>query len=77
MLVAEKRDLVATHRFFTRAIEHGIRPSEVTADRAATYPRVPDELLPATCHITEQYASNPVEADHGRLEVSPADDARP
>ena len=67
VLVAEERDLVATHRFFTRTLEHGTRPSEVTTDRAATYPRVLDELLPATCHITEQYANNPVEADHGRL----------
>jgi transposase-like protein len=25
-----------------------------------------DELLPATFHITEQYANNAVEADHGR-----------
>jgi transposase, IS6 family len=28
-----------------------------------------DELLPATCHITEQYANNSVEADHGRLKA--------
>jgi transposase-like protein len=26
-----------------------------------------DELLPAAHHITEQYANNPIEADHGRL----------
>jgi transposase-like protein len=26
-----------------------------------------DELLPAACHITQQYANNAVEADHGRL----------
>ena len=25
------------------------------------------ELLPSACHVTEQYANNPVEADHGRL----------
>ncbi len=59
VLVVEKRDLAATHRFLTRALEHGIGPSEVTTDRAATYPRVLDELLPATCDITEQYANNP------------------
>ena len=67
MLVAEKRDIAATHRFFTRTLEHGTYPSEVITDRAATYPRVLDELLSATRHITEQYANNPVEADHGRL----------
>ena len=65
VLVAEKRDLAATRRFFTRALEHSPRPGEVSTDRASTYPRVFDELLPSACHITEQYANNAVEADHG------------
>jgi IS6 family transposase len=42
-------------------------PIEVTTDRAAAYPRVLDELVPAACHITEQYGNNSIEADHGRL----------
>jgi transposase-like protein len=67
VLVSEKRDMAATRRFFTRALEHGPSPSEVTTDRAATYPRVLEELLPAACHVTEQYANNAIEADHGRL----------
>jgi transposase-like protein len=67
VLVAEKRDLAATRRFFTRALEHGPSPTAVTTDRAAAYPRVLEELVPAACHITEQYANNPIEADHGRL----------
>jgi transposase-like protein len=67
VLVTEKRDLAATRRFITLALEHGPSPTEVTTDRAATYPRVLDELLPSACHVTEQYANNPVEADHGRL----------
>jgi transposase, IS6 family len=46
VLVAEKRDLAATRRFFTRALEHSPRPTEVSTDRASTYPRVLDELLP-------------------------------
>lgn len=56
-----------TRRFFTRALEHGPSPTEVTTDRAAAYPRVLDELVPVACHITEQYANNRIEADHGRL----------
>jgi transposase-like protein len=28
-----------------------------------------DELVPAAAHLTEQYANNPVEADHGRLKA--------
>jgi len=67
VLVAEKRDLVATRLFFTRALEHGPSPTEVTTDRAVAYPRVLDELVPAACHVTEQYANNAIEADHGRL----------
>jgi transposase-like protein len=67
VLVAERRDLAATRRFFTHALEHGPRPAEVSTDRAPAYPRVLDELLPSACHVTEQYANNAVEADHGRL----------
>ena len=69
VLVSQKRDLAATRRFFTRALEHGSRPSEVTTDRAPAYPRVLDELLPAACHVMEQYANNPLESDHGRLKA--------
>jgi transposase-like protein len=68
-LVSEKRDLAATRQFFTRALDHGPRPSEVTTDQAPAYPRVIEELVPAACHVTEQYANNPVEADHGRLKA--------
>jgi transposase-like protein len=66
-LVAEKRDLAATRRFFTRALEHGPSPIEVTTDHATAYPRALDELVPAACHVTEQYGNNPIESDHGRL----------
>ena len=69
MLVSEKRDLAATRRFFTRALDHGPRPTEVTTDRAPAYPRVLDELLPGACHVIEQYANNPIESDHGRLKA--------
>jgi transposase-like protein len=34
VLVCQKRDLAATRRFFTRALEHGPRPSEVSTDQA-------------------------------------------
>ncbi len=39
----------------------------MSTDRAAAYPRVLDELLPSACHVTEQYANDAIEADHGRL----------
>jgi transposase, IS6 family len=41
----------------------------VTTDKAPAYPRVLDELVPAACHLTEQYCNNLVEADHGRLKA--------
>ena len=40
VLVSAKQDRVATRRFFTRALEHGSRPSEVSTDRTPAYPRV-------------------------------------
>ena len=38
-------------------------------DQAPAYPRVIEEVSPAACHVTEQYANNAVEADHGRLKA--------
>jgi transposase, IS6 family len=69
VLMSEQRDLAATRRFFTRALAHGSRPTEVSTDRAPAYPRVLDEVLPAACHVVEQYANNPIEADHGRFKA--------
>jgi transposase, IS6 family len=62
------RHLTPARVFFTWALAAtGSVPVEVTTDRASVYPRVLDELVPAAIHTTEQYANNPVEADHGRL----------
>ncbi len=54
MLVSQKRDLAATHEYFTCALEHGSRLTEVSSDRAAAYPRVAEELLPIARHLVEQ-----------------------
>ena len=67
--MSAKRDLAAARRFFSRALCTGTIPAEVTTDRAAVYPRVIDELIPSALHTVEQYANNPVEADHGRLKA--------
>jgi IS6 family transposase len=69
VLASERRDLAASRRFFTRALAHGRRPVEVTTDRAAAYPRVLDEQLPAAHHVDARYANNTIEADHGRLKA--------
>jgi transposase-like protein len=54
----DKRDLATTRRFLSRALnEDGPQPTEVSTDRAPTFPRVLDELLPTARHIVEQYAN--------------------
>ena len=60
VLVSENRDLAASRRFFSGVLDHGTRPAEVTTDRAAAYPRVIEELFPAACHVTEQYATDEI-----------------
>jgi transposase, IS6 family len=69
VLLSARRDLAAARRFFIRALRAGTVPVEVTTDRASVYPRVLDELVPSALHTVEQYANNPVEADHGRLKA--------
>ncbi len=69
VLVAEKRDMAATRRFFTRAFEHGPSPTEVITDKTAVYPPVLHEVTPGAWHHTEPYANNRIEADHGRVKA--------
>jgi transposase, IS6 family len=68
VFVSPQRDAMAARRCFQQAISTTkVTPVEVVTDRAATYPMVLEDLLPAPWHRTERYASNRVEADHGRL----------
>jgi transposase, IS6 family len=69
VLVSKQRDTAAARRFFARALTYGPAPVEVTTAKAAAYLRVLDELVPAALHVTEQYANNRIEADHGRLKA--------
>ena len=70
VFVSPRRDTAAARRFFERAIgTTRVTPIEVTTDRAAAYPAVLDDLLPATWHRTDQYANNRIECDHGRLKA--------
>ena len=70
VFLSRQRDARAARRFFERAMgATKVTPTEVVTDRAATYPIVMDDLLPAAWHRTEQYANNHVEADHGRLKA--------
>jgi IS6 family transposase len=67
--LSTRRDGETARAFFAHALNSAIAPVEVSTDRAPTYPRVLDELLPAARHITDRYANNTIEADHGRLKA--------
>jgi transposase-like protein len=68
VLVSARRDADAARRFFRRALSTlKVKPSEVVTDAAAVYPGVLDELIPQAWHHVEQYANNPIEADHSQL----------
>jgi transposase-like protein len=69
VLVSTRRDAAAARVFFARALRFGPVPIEVVTDRAPVYPRIVEELQPAARHVTERYANNMIEADHGRLKA--------
>jgi transposase, IS6 family len=69
VLVATRRDAAAARAFLTRALPHGAAPRKVATNRAPVYPRVLDEIMPTARHVTEQYAHNAMEADHGRIKA--------
>ncbi len=68
VLLSRRRDAAAARRFFTRALRTlKMIPGEVVTDAAPVYPGVLDELIPSAWHHVEQYANNPIEADHSQL----------
>jgi transposase-like protein len=68
VFVSPRRDAAAARRFFERAIgSTKVTPTEVITDKAAVYPKVLEEMVPAAWHRTERYANNRIEADHGQL----------
>jgi transposase-like protein len=68
VLLSTRRDGATARRFFARALRAlKVTPSEVVTDASPVYPGVLDELLPAARHNVEQYANNPIEADHSQL----------
>jgi len=68
VLLSARRDAKAARQFFTQALRTlKVTPREVVTDAAPVYPRVLDELVPSAWHHVEQYANNPIEADHSQL----------
>jgi transposase-like protein len=70
VFVTPQRDAKAARWCFERAFNTTkVMAVEASTDRAATYPVVLEDLLPAAWHRTEQHANNRVEADHDRLKA--------
>jgi transposase-like protein len=68
VLVSARRDADTARRFFRRALSTlKVTPSVVVTDANAVYPAVLNQLIPSAWHHVEQYANNPIEADHSRL----------
>jgi transposase-like protein len=68
VLLTVHRNAAAARRFFSRALRTlKVIPREVVTDAAPVYPAVLDELVLTAWHHVEQYANNPIEADHGQL----------
>jgi transposase, IS6 family len=77
VMISEKRDLAATRRFFTRALEHSRRPTEVRHRPRARLPASDRGADTAACHVTEQSAKQPDRSRSRALEGLAAADARP
>jgi hypothetical protein len=67
---APRRDAAAAQSFFLAgALRLRPVPVEVVTDRAPVCPQIVDEMAPAARHITDRYANNSIEADHGRFKA--------
>jgi transposase, IS6 family len=69
VLVSTRRDAAAVRRYFSSALRFGPGPVEVVTDHAPAYPQIVDKMAPEARHITERYANNSIEADHGRFKA--------
>src|SRR5262249_6861489 len=69
VMVSPRRNAAAARAFFTTALRLGPTPCEVITDKAPVYPRVVDEAVSSALHVTDRYANNAIEADHGRLKA--------
>jgi len=66
--VTTRRDTTAARRFLRRAIATPkVTPTEAVTGAAPVRPAALDGLIGSAWHHVEQYANNPIEADHSRL----------
>jgi IS6 family transposase len=68
VLVSARRDAAAARRFSEGPSSRSrSRRPRWSPTPPRVYPAVLDELVPSAWHHVEQYANNPIEADHGQL----------
>ncbi len=65
---SQRRNAKAAQSFFERAItETGVRPTQVTTDKAKCYLPALRSVLPGIEHRRSKYLNNGMERDHGHL----------
>ena len=66
--LSDRRNATAAHAFFKRAIDAStVTPTQVTTDKAKSYPKALCAILPRVRHRTSKYLNNPIERDHQHL----------
>jgi transposase-like protein len=64
----DRRNAKAAHTFFQQAIDAcGVTPIRVTTDKAKSYPKALQTLLPEMEHRSSKYLNNGLERDHQHL----------
>ncbi len=69
VLVSPRRNAAAARSFFARALRLDPLRSRSSRTGRRPTPQLVDEMAPAARHITERYANNSIEADHGRFKA--------
>lgn len=68
VFLSDRRNTEAAHTFFQQAIAvTGVTPTQVTTDKAKSYPKALRNVLPAVEHRSSQYLNNRLERDHQHL----------
>lgn len=66
--LSDRRNAAAAHTFFKQAINaSGVTPTRVTTDKAKSYPKALQTLLPTVDHRSSKYLNNGIERDHQHL----------
>ncbi len=66
--LSDRRDAAAARTFFQQAIAtSNVTPTQVTTDKAKSYPKALHAVLPAVEHRSAKYLNNRLERDHQHL----------